>query len=347
MGNYLPDGTVLPSFMSMDSFGGNDGHGGFSTFQFLTGEVKKIIYPDDDLSLTKKHIEYQVDVPQRGNGGVYHTVAYPHCLMVNTFGGIADFSKWTLREDSTEQEAGKNVGTGTRVLMLCVDGDTAQCFIIGGIRTDEVKDAKDDGHNFKSEFNGVNVSVNKDGELTIKYRGATKVDGTLSDDANKDAEGTNITFNKDGNVTIATPSDKQFVRVNHKDSKIEISADQKTEVTCNGDVTIKSTGVKVGDATDAWMLGTTYRRAEGQMNNKLSTNFSIAQGMLRAASISLTSAAAAHAVPISGPIAGAPSLTLAAQLLQQVAGIMGQMGQAISTMEGGSSGFLSSKNKND
>lgn len=347
MAKYLDDGTVVPSFLSVGTYGSSSASVRFSSGGLIVGEVKTIIYPSEDKSYSKKYIEYTVDAQRRSGGGAATTVTYTHCYVMNSFGGVADYSKHTLRSDPTAQSKGKNFGVGSKVLMMCIDGESTQAYIIGGVREDTVADTTDDGHNLKFEFNGLNASINNAGEFTVKFRGATNADGKPAKGAVKEAEGTSLKFDKDGNFIAATPDSKQFIKLNHKDGKIEAKADQLTHLDCNGDVQIKSTGLKLGDANEAFVKGTTFRKNQTIMDNQLNAQFKVLQSLLITAGAALTTASALHAVPISGPIAGASFIATAATSLNAAAGICNTISTAFQTFEQSTNDYLSRKNLGD
>jgi hypothetical protein len=339
--------------------------------QLFLGEVKRIIYPADKASNQKRFPIYEVHVEYRAGNGPQTTSTF-FCMLANHFGGIADLVRYTLRADPKEPEKGKVITTGARVLVLCVLGDTQRGYIIGGIRSDKGGDLESDGHNLFFEFNGTRFTIDKYGQPTLTFRGATDVKGDLLDSAVAEANGTKIGVDKEGSLTAATPEDKQFIRLNHKDKKIEILADEEWNVEVNGkaviktgqdisvettegqiDVTaakkvyIKSEGVHVGDASDAWVKGTTYRQNEETMH---STMKGLLQGLNTAINLAgtfLNVAAGLQKVPVGGAVAASVPLQAAAQALSQAAPLFNQLASAISTFEGSKDSYLSKKNKCD
>ena len=213
--------------------------------------------------------------------------------------------------------------------------------------------------------------INKDGELQVRYRGATKVDGTLSDDADAVAENSTVIFTKEGGIKMYTPEEKQFIHLDHKNKKLDILVDEEWHVKVNkklvfemddtmqvtgkktctiemdDKVFIKSAGVHVGGASDAWMLGSTYRQNEGMMNQKLSGFMNALNSLIMTAATNLQIASGLHKIPIAGPIAGSVPLQLAAVALQSAGPLFAQMASAITTFESSASSYLSTKNKND
>lgn len=256
MSQILNDGTVIPSYLSVSYFGEFVSPGTQDSISLRLGEVKEIIYPEDEKSVSKRFTEYTVDVQQRDGNAPGTNVVYYNCVVSTLFGTSADFLKYTLRSDKQQENA---VGKGAKVLLLCINGSTTKGVIVGAIRdtgTDpdgtkyEGKDSKEDGHNLNFEFNGIKVKINKSGELNLTFRGATKVDGTLSDEAIPEAEGTQLQIDKNGSITASTPESKQFLKIDHENKKIEILADTEWNVKVNEKSIFdfgKSWEVSVGD----------------------------------------------------------------------------------------------------
>ncbi len=358
------DNTVIPSFLGVSYRGGVGVNSNQNSSSLRVGEVKEVVYPDDNRSLSGKYVEYTVEVTQRDSGSTSSSTLYHGCVISSLFGGFADKVQFTLRSDTKDSQNNNEsggVGVGSKVLILCINGDRNQSVIVGGlpdsqyIKEDKVNYSKDLGHNLQFEFNGVNFSVNKDGELKVKFRGATKVDGDLTDNAVADAEGSCIEINKEGNLKLATPEDDQFLLIDHKNKKIELQAQKQWDcnikgtvnITADEKVNIKSTGVMIGDATDAFMLGTTYRNAESNSNGTLSTDLIALATIMGVAGTSLTSAAALNAIPIVGPASAATLFATTGAMLINAATKFGSSGGAIKAMEAQAPTFLSVKNKND
>jgi hypothetical protein len=381
MSNILDDNTVIPSYMGVSNRGEqNISAGNLTSVALRYGEIREIIYPDDKKSVSKRFIEYTVEVQQKDNNEPGTSVKYANCLQMSTFGTSADLFRYTLRPDEDVQRE-KGIGVGGKVLVMCINGSTTKAVIVGALRdtgTDDDgskyqqgKDKKDDGHNLFFEFNGAQASINKDGELKVMYRGATKVTGELDDNANADAEGSTVIFNKDGGIKLYTKDEKQFIFIDHANKKIDVLADDEWHVKVNkkllfemGDtctingkssctiemsdkVFIKSAGVHVGGASEAWMMGSTFRQGQQTMHQTMSGLLTTLASLVSTAATSLNAASAAHKVPIAGPIVGSVPLQAAAVALTSAGPLFSQLGSAITTFEGQSMSYLSTKNKND
>lgn len=358
---------VVPSYLGSRMMGENveattQGH----AVNLMLGEIKEIIPPDSPHSLSKKYLEYNVDVQWREGMGPTSIVKFTNCLLINTFGAVADKLDYTLRVDQ-KKPTGKNVTTkGAKVLVLCLNGSANTAYIIGGIREDKGGDVNE--HALSFEFNGVQVDISSEGELQIRHRGPTTIEGELQNPTDLLTEGSTIVFDKDGGIELATKDKSQYVFLNNKDKKIDILADDqwhvkvngqlsfetgkdisiKTASTCEldaaGKVSIQSAGVNVGLATEAWMMGTSYRAQEGIMHTAMSSTLASLAGLVTAAAGNLQAASAA--LKISASAASAP-MQAAATALTTAGPLFGVMASAIIAFESQAIRYLSLKNKND
>lgn len=377
MSMTLPDGTVLPSYFGSDPMGQRQGLSAFNNMSLRQGEVSKVIYPDDPKSISGTVVEYSVVVQVRDGNGPAASVTYPNCTVANLFGGVSDVLRYTLRARTSSPEKGETISDGSKVLVLCVNGELRRAIIVGGINDSQDLAAQDlstekkaDGHNLRFEFNGAQVAINDAGEVQVRYRGKTKVDGSLDDSADSNAEGSTVIFDKTGGIKLYTKDQAQYVYLNNKDKKIEILADSdwnvksnqtltfntggdmsftssaKCLVTASNNVFIKSSGVLVGSATDAWMLGSTYRRNETVMLKQISAGMKALAGSLGGIAAGLQTAAATLPLP-GGPAAAAVGLQAAAAAMVTTPPIFAQMAAAIEAFEALAPLYLSKKNKND
>lgn len=338
MTTTLADGTVLPHYLELNQVGAIQDDGAFSNLAFRFGEIRDIIYPGDARSRTKNRIEYMVEVQHRDGNGPGTTSTYTHCGVSNGFGGKADKSRWTRRAGKAEKgQAG--LGKGSKVLLLCINGETNNAIIIGGLddEADEEGDSKDLGHHGFWEFNGIRADVNKDGELTVTFKGPTNADGALADGATSSDSGTTLQLLKDGSAVVA--HDGQEVRIDHHGKQIQVKADSN--------VTIKSAGVLVGNATDQTALFSTYRSAESTKHQTMEGQLTSIATSIGIAGGALTSASALHVIPVAGPIIASPLLATAGASLTSLAPMFAALQAALITFEAQSLTYLSTKNKND
>lgn len=344
----LPDGTIVPSYLNARRTLRPQPSGQFGNIMLRLGEVKEIVYPDDARNVSKKVVEYRVAVQQRDRG-VGVTTDYTHCVVSNLFGGLGDKLRYTVRS-STEKDIDPQtgLGDGAIVLLLCINGETNNAVIIGGFQSqDDAVESEEDGHHLHFNFNGIDVAINKDGEFSFEFDGATKNDGNLTDEADANASGTKITITKDGTLTIADGGIQTMV-IDRPNKTISLTADSEYDVTCqNGHVVIKSTGVLVGDATDAWVKGTTYRKAETIMNRKLSAQMAILNATLATAASALQTAASLMSMSPAGNIPAAGPVATAAGMLRTAASATLSAKSAFDSFEEQASKYLSTKNLTD
>lgn len=313
-------------------------HGLFTNFLLRFGEVREIIYPDSQLSLSKRTLEYNVAVQHKDfqlNTGYVRT--YNNCIVFNLFGGLADKFVYTLRTDPNQKQTKDGLGIGSKVLLLCINGEHAQAVIIGGLRDskdleEEGQKAKELGHHLQFLFNGIDYSINKEGELSVTYNGKTKADGKKEDGVADNVIGTKISLLKNGNASITSKNDEEQIVLNHENKQIVLKANQ---------------GTQIGQATDFFVKGTTYRNAEVSLHNQLTTIFTQLQAQILAVSISLQTAGAAMVTPVTGAVAAAPAITAAAATLNVASTAFTRIVSALSTFEGQASQYLSTLNKSD
>jgi hypothetical protein len=352
----LSDGTIIPSHLGIRSSGYAGDTGVQSDWYLRSGEVKQIVYPDDPTSLSKTQIEYHVLAQKYEGSRTSAMHMYHNVIVVNVLGGVADRTKYTLRPASTQQAKDNVVGDGSKVLLLCINGQTPYAVILGGLRvfqdqfpgvTGEPPDKKSDGHNYFTQFNGGQLTVNKDGEIQITFNGATNTDGTLADSASEDAQGSNILFSKDGSITSTSPDGKQSIKINHDDHKVEVVADQEMTVNSSGNVNIQSTGVVVGAGTNAWLLATTYREAQTELHTQLLAQLEILATTLTVAGASLTAGGTAIVIPVVGSIIAGPLIATSGASVTSAVAAIEEMASAITIFESMSPEYLSLKNTND
>ena len=318
----LSDGTVIPHYLSVKNTSVADGLGMDGDSFLKIGEVKRIVWPGSkEAREGQRFIEYDVLAEFNDNDSlVGGGRLYPNCSTIDSFGGLADLTNWTYREDPTIPKSDPNnnlvPGYGSKVILLCVGGKTTRPLIIGGVRdgqdkSETKKTAADLGHHLHWVFNGIDIFINDSGELTLTYKGKTKNDGTLDDSVDKDKAGTYIKLLKDGTVSIV------------------------------------GKGVNIGDATDKWLLASTYRDAETQMNTSLQTQLATLTSQLKTVATLLNTAGSGMSTPVTGAVAAGPQIVTAAQTLLQAADTTNQMSQSISQFEQDKDKYLSKKNKND
>ena len=284
---------VIPSIYGVSNIG--EGHhegvlpNGNVTLRY--GEVKKINKPSGNIKVTT----YDVLVQVYSNGGASH-VLYYNCTLLDHFGSLADSSDFLLRES---EEPGYKVGNGSKVVVLCLDGNVQKGIIIGGVRQFR---HMPDGVVRQEVFNGVKETFGEDGGWSIYCDGPTDRLGNLRDDA--EPNGASISIKADGSVETSTPSEKCRIALDHPNGSIALDSSdsvevksysiglQGTTVEVNADsITLDSSSVGVGsNAVEPAVLG-------AKLVEILSQAFVIiASGMPTSIQGSAVSAAAAQLV---------------------------------------------------
>ena len=332
----LHDGTIVPHYLATEAIGILRDPGVKTNISLRPGEVKAIVYPTDAKSISKTWIEYSVEVQHR-DGHLPGTVTtYPNCWVVNAFGGVADRCTYTLRADSgatQNQSGGTGLGNGSKVLLLCINGDQPNAVILGGLR--DKKDATDqqsDGHHLAWSFNGIEATIDDTGELELSFTGATNADGSQRSDVTPGAPGSKVKFSDDGSVTLSQGNQTIIIDTPNKNITL----------TSGGyNVKIDSTGTKLGDpsALDAMYKGTSHRTLDRAMHTTILTalaTLSTLLGTLSAAvgtaSVNLAAAAVSLVIPIVGAMLAAIPVAAAAVALGTAAATIGSMVAAVGVL---------------
>lgn len=303
-----------------------------------------------DTTIKDNYKRYDIVIEKYTNpNGVVTTLSLDRVRVCSLFGGVADYVRWTPRElaNAADGFQDQDKDNGSRVLVIGLDGDLAyNPLIIGGLPHPNQK-IDDETFNFAFEFNGINIAIDKDGQLTLTRKGATKTDGTVDGD-NDTKGGQTVIFDKEGSITIKSSKDNS-VTFNDKDDTIDIKTNKNLNITSGDKVNIDSKGVLAGasGAKDAFVMGTTYRKAENSLNQTVQTELTKLLTYTTMAAVGVQGAAAAHKVPITGPMAGSALLDAAAQALVQMVSSISSLMQAYVQFEAKQKTFLSDKNFTD
>lgn len=376
----LSDGTVVPSFVSLIS---DEDRRTRTDNQIWNNYALRVGYiVGESLQETNKakgsFAEYDVLVPQVDGRGAESFSLYKNCRMLIPFGAVSDTVSATFRSIQNVETlpSEEELAQTTKVLVLCANGRTDAPYIIGAAQHPLSQgQTKEDGHHFRFVFNGVTLLIDKDGSPSLSFKGATKADGELTDEADPEASGTKLSITKEGNFLITTNPEgekPQSILVDHQNKRMELSAntgysvtvqdgpalisakqdvlldsDAQVGITAANDVTIKSEGGNVNIAGNAppgfgVILGSgsdAMLKGTTYRTQESLANQNVA-AMLQAASVALAAAGVACAVPIVGPVTASPLIATASTLLASASA-------AIQAFEAQSVTYLSLKNKND
>jgi len=188
----MPD--IIPTHL-----GGYVSDGGNLSNDLLRiGTVQAIHWPEDAKNVSKKFVEFSVYVQERSNGTAGSRM-YDHCIAIDSFGSVADTFHATYRADPSAGRKDAELGLGAKVLILCINAEQTNPVILGAIRDSaSTKDTKDLGHHLRFKYNGVDIDIDKTGQLKLAVHGATDLKGVPV----KADVGTTITVALDGSVTI-------------------------------------------------------------------------------------------------------------------------------------------------
>lgn len=368
----LDDGTVIPSHLGFEARSNTSDTGIQSDFVLRYGEVKELILPSDPRNFNRRFIEYSVDVTSKNGNGPRTTIRYYATKLSNPFGGGTDILRYTFRTGTPDATL---TSAGSKVLLLCLDGDRPRAFIIGGVRdtywgqnTPNGLD-HDLGTNLYFQYNGLSANIQEDGSLTLLYNGPTLIDGTLSATTPKENTGSGFQFDNDGSVQLYGPpnENQQSIFIDNDQKTFTVSADTALNTSSQGtmtctamdnisiqstdgaiflqadsNVSILSAGVLTGAATDFTMLGTSFRAAQKKMNKAVSNAASQANSALQQASQYLSATSSG----LSSPSAAA-AMGNAAAAIAQAAVALSAIASAINSFESNAQKYLSKVNKSD
>lgn len=200
--NILDDGSVIPSNFSMNKEPGfNNSKHLYDNVSLRSGVIQRLIYPNDPNSVTKKVLEYDIRCMQQDVGNGANFIVYRNARFNNFFGSNQDGVNYTLVPGV--ETKGILLG-GSQVLFLCINGQaTSGATIIGALpnlNTVNKIPSSNDGKFYDFMFNGININVNDDGELTIEYNSPIDTDGKK---ASEQTAGTKIKLDKTGGLKIS------------------------------------------------------------------------------------------------------------------------------------------------
>ncbi len=273
-----PNDPVLPS--SLLSVADQDYYStfnySFNNFSLKVGLVKKTYDTDHKENENKKMPEYDVLVfEQHEDQGVASTT-YPHCIFLDTFGGLGDFFEFKKRSPTDEQLLDPANSDGATVLMLCVDGISEKGLIIGAIPHPNRKSTltKEAGNHLEGQFNGLNWQINDDGALTITFKSGTDNKGVPKDEK---AGGANWKIEKDGSIELSD-GDAENVRLDKTAKTLTANAENDISITSAK----KNVSVTAGAAVNITAKKDLIAAAQGKAAFSASKTFDIiAKGAMK------------------------------------------------------------------
>jgi hypothetical protein len=264
--------------------------------------------------------------------------------VASLFGGsISDYVRWTPRIGNTKDP--NHVQTGSYVLLACINGNSRFAYIIGAIGNPNAimpDETYANNLHYISEFNGFRTSVDNNGDINFLRRGATNSDGTLVNTSKTDIE--YLSF-LDGKVSLAYTNGSDSSGIFLTDVT-DVTLTSIKSVTINtSDVNVTAPGgVKINNADEAFVNGTTYRTAENLLNSGLSSSNTALAAAVTTAASALASAAVAMVVPIIGPMIAAPFINTASIAIASMTGLFTEQATLQTQFEANEIQYLSQKN---
>lgn len=317
-----------------------------------TGTVRSVMADNDTGEL-----RYMVEVYYRGD-----TIPTA-CRMMSRLGGAFNYEDVVMRGYSYNTPAGVAAKAGDMVLVGLLGGQGREGIIIGGLTHPARKGlGKDNGPEYKSEFNGIETHINKDGEFTQTFKGLPKNLSDLNSDPSgpirppkydEEVGSSYLKWDKTGSFTVSdnAKSDPQTLFIDKKtgviqftSGKVSMKMDKKADQI---DLKVQkyiltSPDIKLGSssATEQAILGTTYRAQETTMNASLFTALMSMSTALNSAGGFLTTASADPVLAGIAP-AAASAIASAASVIITAGAQAAAMASAISSFESNAATYLS------
>lgn len=163
------------------------------------------------------------------------------CRMMRQFGGVYNYEDYVMRgynyNDASNNQNGTLALAGDIVLVGHIGGNSREGIILGSMTHPARKSFLDStkGPQYKSEFNGIETSINEDGEWTLTFKGQPTNLDKLTETPSKpvpepeydtDVGTSYMKWDKEGGFTVsdeATDGDKiQKLHIDKKNGTIDI-----------------------------------------------------------------------------------------------------------------------------
>jgi len=162
-----------------------------------------------------------------------------NCKMLRRFGGIYNYEDFVSRgyniDDNKLEDSAFETKAGDVVVVAFLNGQARDGIILGGLNHAARKTSilAKDGPQYKSEFNGIEKSINKDGEYKVTFKGQPTNLNKLNDHPSSqiqpptydEEKGTSYyKFSKDGSFEVSdnAKKDTQSFKIDKTNGTIEI-----------------------------------------------------------------------------------------------------------------------------
>jgi hypothetical protein len=346
----MADPLVIPSFMRKTSDSGY--RFGSEDTSLRIGIVEKVHKPSDSTNSNSKITEYDVRVRYGNSTGSRTSILYPKVRVMSTFGGLTDYCRWAPR---LSQNNSDDINENNQVLLLCVNGNQRESYIIGGIphSASTLSDSEDDVY-FDWEYNGVHVNINANGELLIRRKGATDPDGTVTDAENHRDSMINLRQNGDivlGTYNAGNPLDHAYFIVSRENQRllgraedyIAFRTDDRFIINTTAGVRINPPGGVSGSAVvaESFLAGSTYRSEQQEMHRTIQEKLITLGIQLATAGAFLTTASVKNSIQMVGGALASSDFMQAAQLIINMNQTVTQLRTAFHQFEARSNDYLS------
>jgi hypothetical protein len=292
----------------------------FNNTALRIGAITEVIETDNDLNQNKIIPEYTVVcVEQDENRGMTTTI-YKNCVSVDTFGSIADFVRFKRRTPKNPDFKNKvdfKQQDSNLVLLLCLDGNSERAVIIGGLphpASKAILDKAKEMH-FESEYNGLNIQINKDGAFTLTFKGPTDNQGQPT---TKNGD-TTFKIEKDGSFevndnkgdSIRLDKTNQTLNVKtEKDQSYTTGANYNLTAKENGSISVKDMLIKASGSASFSSASSFNITSEGSLDVKASSMSMDSSGLVKVKGSQIT----LDGIVYLGGSGGSPALTSYTQM---------------------------------
>lgn len=240
----------------------------YNSFSLRVGYAIRKHYPEDNNLEYQNGITYDVVCIGSDGIGPVNIYVYNRCPVASFLGSVADKQSVVLRTaDVTDDKLTQDtINKSTKVLVLCINGRNTHGVIVACLPHLTNNDTlKKDGNNLQFEFNGINININKDGELKLLYKSPTAADSSPLDKNAAKSSGSYLQFAKDGSINLQTGGDSPA-------SKINLTYQDILTVSNTKKIHLDTPAVEIGAASQGMVRGNQFRDDLSSFLNSLSNN---------------------------------------------------------------------------
>lgn len=185
----------------------------YGNFSIVKARVDEVVYGDDNRNTTFNTANKQVEYICTILGGVESGKKLFGVINSSMFGGVNNFGEIIRTPMSDDDFAGStpktaDVTRGEIVLIARIHGMYSSNVIIGAVKHPKSKTiaTKNDGQRVMFEYNGIKVTIDKNGGLSLTNTGGVK--DKNGNPTNSQAAGSSISLAADGTMAMSKGSQK-------------------------------------------------------------------------------------------------------------------------------------------